>query len=64
MTNEYISTAEIEKIYQGFRRTNFNLNYSLQETRKAKEIMILSDNLLLPNNYLLPANNNILDIAV
>ena len=60
----YDHVSEIENIYAGFRTTSFTLNYSLQETRKAKEIMILSDNIILPSNYILANNNNTLDLAV
>lgn len=60
----YDHVTEIENIYHDFRTTSFNLNYSLQEIRKAKEIMILSDTIILPTNYILPNNTTPLDLAV
>ena len=60
----YDHVPEIENLYATFRTTSFSLNYSLQQIRKAKEIMILSDNILLPSNFLLQANSNQLNMAV
>ena len=39
----YDNTPEIKAIYSGFRMRTFGLNYSLQEKRKASELMIFSD---------------------
>ena len=38
----------IKMLYQDFRQKEFNLNYSANNTGKAKEVMIYSDNLIIP----------------
>lgn len=38
----------IKTLYQDFRQREFNLNYSANNTGKAKEVMIYSDNLIIP----------------
>lgn len=44
----YDNVSEIQNIYKQYRTTSFNLNYSLQDTKKGNELMIFSNNILVP----------------
>ena len=44
----YDNVSEIQEIYSRFRTTSFNLNYSLQETKKGSELMIFSNEIRVP----------------
>lgn len=43
----------IADLYSKYRQKNFELNYSASNSGKGKEIMIFSDNLVIPNHKLL-----------
>lgn len=45
----YDNAPEIAEIYQGYRSDVFDLQYTAQTKRVGSEIMIYSDNLLIPN---------------
>jgi len=60
----YDNVPEIDKIYNSFRKTIFFLNYSLQKTRKASEIMILSDNINIPSSLNTKGYNNYLNMVI
>lgn len=39
-----------EKLYSNFRTSYIDINYSVNKTRKAKELIVFSDNLILPKS--------------
>lgn len=60
----YDNAVEIEKIYATYRKTHFNLNYSLQENKKGREIMILSDCITIPNSFSTNTYTNHLTVRI
>jgi DNA adenine methylase len=44
----YDYTPEVVKLYRGFRRNRYSINYSAAKYSKGKEVMIFSDNLFIP----------------
>lgn len=49
----YDNVPAIKKIYDNYRLFPFDLNYSVQVPKKGKELIIFSDNLILPNYFTL-----------
>lgn len=46
----YDNVEEIKQMFNGFDMSNFDLNYTLQSKKSAKELLIFSDNLVLPDH--------------
>lgn len=47
----YDNVQPIAEIYSNYRQFSFDLNYSVQVTKKGKELMIFSNNLRLPDYF-------------
>lgn len=47
----YDNVPEIKFLYNNYRKFSFNLNYSVHVSRIGNELMVFSDNLLLPTNF-------------
>ncbi len=52
----YDNVEQIRSIYSNYRVFPFNLNYSIQIVKKGKELMIFSDELILPKYFTLGKN--------
>lgn len=48
----YDNTPEIQELYKNFRQLSFDLQYSARNKQKGKELLILSPNLKIPNNFM------------
>ncbi|MDA3789567.1 MAG: hypothetical protein PF503_13875, partial [Desulfobacula sp.] len=53
----YDNVIEIKKLYSVYNIYEFSLNYSLQEKRIDKEILIIPDNIFLPQSLKISGNN-------
>ena len=49
----YDNVSEIKYIYEQYRLYPFDLNYSVQVSKKGKELIIFSENLALPEYFTL-----------
>lgn len=49
----YDNVKEIKKIYDNYRKFSYDLNYSCHVTRKGKELLVFSDNLFLPEEFVM-----------
>jgi DNA adenine methylase len=59
----YDNADAIRGMYKQFRKATFNFNYSLQEKKQATELLIFSDNLIMPRNLIIRKNKLKLAIA-
>jgi len=59
----YDNVVEIKKLYSVFNIYEFSLNYSLQEKRIDKEILIVPDKIFLPQSIKISENNLQLSMA-
>ena len=48
----YDNVNFIANLYSKYRQETFELNYSVSNSGKGKEIMIFSDNMVIPNHKL------------
>jgi DNA adenine methylase len=46
----YDNVAPIRKLYKGYRQKKYTLSYSAAKANKGEEVMIFSDNLVIPEN--------------
>ena len=46
----YDNVPQVSELYSNFRRKEFSIIYSAHRVMKAKEIMVFSDNLIIPKN--------------
>ena len=47
----YDNCERINELYQEFRRSHMGMSYTLQEKKRAKEVMVFSDSLDLPRKF-------------
>lgn len=59
----YDNVIEIRKMYEGFRKSKFKLNYTLHNKREASELLIFSNSLLLPDTITIKSKELNLAIA-
>lgn len=48
----YDNTPEIQALYRNFRQLSFDLQYSARTQKKGKELLLLSPNLEIPDNFM------------
>lgn len=54
----YDNESEIQNMYKTYRKSSFDLSYTVQEKRMGKELLIFSDNLLLPEFITVDSRRN------
>lgn len=47
----YDKVAEIEQLYENYRKINFDINYSVQNARLGSEIMYFSNSVIVPKQF-------------